>query len=328
MAELRREGSAISGFRLRQPDGSWRWMRVFTSVLERQVDGGVEIVGYMLDITAQRASADQAAAAARLAALGEMSAGLAHEMSQPLQTILLAAQNSEVALRKGDLAAVEARLKRIIDAVMRAAALGENLRRFALGLPEGSKPEPVPLDKAVDAMLALTDHLLRQAGVEVEVALGKPAPVVLAHFIGIEQVLTNLVMNACDAMTQNPPGAARRIRITSLTEANGKRASLMVADTGGGIAPGVLARLFQPFVTTKETDKGTGLGLAISYGLVQSMGGCIEARNEGAGALFTLSLPVAPEAVQNLDVPPPVNHGIGDRDHRACHLDRREAEAT
>jgi C4-dicarboxylate-specific signal transduction histidine kinase len=267
-------------------------MRVLTLVLKRQADGGAEIVGYMLDITAQRASANQAAAAGRLAALGEMSAGLAHELRQPLQAILLAAQNSELALRKGNLPAVEARLKRIIDAVMRAAALIENLRRFALGLPEGSKPTPVPLDKAVDAGLALTDHLLRQAGVEVEVALGEPAPVVLAHLIGVEQVLTNLVMNACDAVAENPPGAVRRVRITSAIEANGKRASLMVADTGGGIAPDVLARLFQPFVTTKGPDKGTGLGLAICYGLVQSMGGRLEARNEDAGALFMVTLPV------------------------------------
>ena len=125
--------------------------------------------------------------------------------------------------------------------------------------------------------------------IDVEVALGEPAPTVVGDASLLEQVLLNLLMNARDALATRPDGAPRRIRIAALPEAEGT-VRLTVADTGGGIAPEVIDRAFEPFVTTKGPDKGTGLGLSISYGLMSDMGGSIEAHNGAEGAVITVTL--------------------------------------
>jgi signal transduction histidine kinase len=127
---------------------------------------------------------------------------------------------------------------------------------------------------------------------EMATGLAPEARAVLGHPVALEQVLTNLLVNARDALALAPQGVARTITLTS--EAGDGLVRLGVADTGGGIAPEVAARVFEPFVTTKGPDTGTGLGLSISYGLVTAMGGRIAVVNAGAGAVFTITLPQAP----------------------------------
>jgi C4-dicarboxylate-specific signal transduction histidine kinase len=110
--------------------------------------------------------------------------------------------------------------------------------------------------------------------------------------VALEQVLTNLLLNAADALMARPPGAPRRIRIAA-DRGNDGMVRVTVADTGGGIPAEILPRIFEPFVTTKGPDRGTGLGLSICHGLITAMGGSIEAHNDAAGAVFVLTLAAA-----------------------------------
>nr|WP_249731977.1 ATP-binding protein [Roseococcus sp. SDR] len=219
-----------------------------------------------------------------------MAAGIAHELKQPLQSVSLLAENAQISAAHGE--PVGERLDRIVEQVSHASDIIENLRRFARGTPEGAAVRPVDLAHVVRQTLALADAALREAAVRVEVALGEPAPVVMGHAVGIEQTLLNLLVNARDAMRDRPLGMTRRIRI-SAEPLGHERVALIVADTGGGIPADVLARIFEPFVTTKGPESGTGLGLSISHGLIKAMGGTIEARNGPEGAIFTLCLPAA-----------------------------------
>jgi signal transduction histidine kinase len=293
MPRLLAEGRAGYEWRLQQPDGGWRWLHSLVRVLERRPEGGAVIVGYTIDIQARHEAEARAMAAARLASLGEMAAGIAHELRQPLQVISLAAELGQYAVREHDLPGVEGRLDRIVEQTQRTSQLLERLRRFARGAEEEVPPQPVPLGEAVAGALELVRRPLLDQGVTVELALGEPLPVLRAQEILLDQVLSNLLRNACDALAAQPPGAPRRIRIAAERGPPGM-VRLTIADTGGGIAPEVMARLFEPFVTTKGPDQGTGLGLSICHGLVTRMGGTIEACNVPGGTVFTLTLPAEP----------------------------------
>jgi C4-dicarboxylate-specific signal transduction histidine kinase len=257
-----------------------------------QMPGGGWI-GIFEDVTDQRAADARAAAAARLSSLGEMAAGLAHELKQPLAAISLAAGNAEKALARGDAGSVALRLGRIVGQATRGGALIDHLRRFARGWDAASPMAPVSLRDAVDGVLTLVGGTLREAGVAVEVDLPPELPPVLAFQMALEQVLLNLLMNAHDAIVAGGGDAPRRIAVRAATHGDAVRVE--VADSGGGIPAAVMQRLFQPFVTTKGPDRGTGLGLSICHGLVTTMGGTIEAENGGDGAVFRITLSPAQE---------------------------------
>ena len=144
----------------------------------------------------------------------------------------------------------------------------------------------------VERCLQVADLALRSSSIQVTVELGgEDAPVVRAHPAILEQVLSNLIRNACDALATQPASAPRCMFIRA--ERCGKDAArLSVADTGGGISPTLLPRLFSPFVTTKPPEHGTGLGLWISRSLVAGMGGSIAVHNDTGGAVFEVTLPL------------------------------------
>ena len=294
MQALLRTGETRAVYRIRRADGTWMWARTTMVVLEHQAEGGAEVVGYIADITAEREAEAKALAAARLASLGEMTSGLAHELMQPLLTMSLAAENASRALGRGEVDAARPRLERITQQVLRAKKLVNHFRRFARGTPEGASLEPVDLAEAVEGALVLVGAGLREAGIDVEVALGEPPPCILGHALPLEQVLVNLLRNARDAMLDLPPEAPRRIRVAVGPAREPGRVTLSVSDTGGGIPDAVMSRLFEPFVSTKGLDHGTGLGLSICHRMVKAMGGSIEARNDSAGAVFTIVVQAAP----------------------------------
>lgn len=294
---LWRDGQVRYQWRMRQPDGGIRWMSTLVRVLDRRGDDRMEIIGYSFNVTAEQDAKARAVVAAKLASLGEMAAGLAHELKQPLQSMSLAAEIGLQAASRNDHPEVTRRFATILDQAQRASYLIERLRRFSSGAGPGIVKEDVCLAAAVEGALLLTGSVLCKSGVTVEVALGEPAPVIRGEPVLIEQVLTNLLLNAGDALAAQPAGAPRRIRIAAESGADGV-VRIIVADTGGGIAPEILTRIFEPFVTTKGPDKGTGLGLSICHGMIGEMGGTIEARNDDAGAVFTLTLPAARAADQ------------------------------
>lgn len=285
------EGWAAREYRLGQPDGSWRWLHVAATVLSQDQAGRPEIVGHLADMTAEKAANAQLAAAGRLASLGEMATGLAHELRQPLAIMSLAAENLRRSVRDGRLDSVPSRVEKIVSQAQRASDIIEHLRRFARGTDPHEAPAAFPVADAVQGVLMLLGNTLREGGVEVTTELGTPPAEVTGHLLALEQVLLNLLINACHALEARPPGEARRIAILAGPGDAPGTARIEVRDTGGGIPPALLPRIFEPFVTTKSADKGTGLGLSICHGLVKGMKGRIEVRNEDGGAVFTITLP-------------------------------------
>ncbi len=234
-----------------------------------------------------RAAENELTQAVKLAALGQMSAGIAHEINQPLAAMRSFADNAVVLLDRGRTDAVRANLAEIAELTDRMAAITRQLKGFARRA--SGTLGPVSVHAAVIQALALLESKLRRDDITVEVDLPDRPVLVMGEDVRLQQVLVNLIGNAADAMRGCP---VRRLRI-GLVTADGE-ALLSAADTGTGIAEADLPRLFAPFFTTKEAGDGLGLGLSISRGIVEDFGGSLTAANRtgkpGHGAVFTLRL--------------------------------------
>ena len=229
---------------------------------------------------------------AKLAALGQMSAALAHEINQPLTAQRMQLATLRLLLDHGRVDDAYKALRPLDDMLTRMAALTSHLKTFARKSPSGLR-ERLDLASVVDQSLQLLEARLRDENIHVELQLTRPAWV-RGDAIRLEQVLINLLRNALDAM-QDKTLKHLIIRI----EADEQLWQLTVADSGGGIAEENLLSVFDPFFTTKPVGDGLGLGLAVSYAIVHELGGRLSAGNQGPGAVFTLSLPV------DLEVPTP-----------------------
>ena len=255
----------------------------------------------------------QAMEANRLHALGEMAAGIAHELNQPLNGIRTFAEGSLYGIRQGwptPPDAVAETLGDIIGQVDRITEIVDHMRVFAR---VGSGPEllPVAASEVVGGALKLVSAQLRSHGIGVSVDVPSSLPRVLGHRNQLEQVVLNLIANARDALDSRRASAGpvvawrASLSLAAAVVEDGHTVALSVADNGGGIAAGVLARVFDPFFTTKQVGKGTGLGLSISRSIVDRHHGRIEVDNRpGDGVTFTLLLPVAAsdEVVANGEV--------------------------
>jgi len=244
-----------------------------------------EIEEHRLTEVRLRETQNELVQAGKLAALGQMSAALAHEINQPLAAIRTFMASAKIFARRGDLTQVVTNLDLITDLAERMARITGHLKTFARKSEPGH-PEPVLVDRAIDGTLFLLESQIKAAGVSVEKKV-EANLWVLGHAVQLEQVILNLVRNALDAVAEQENG---RIIITA--QASGKNVLIKVADNGPGIPASEINQIFDPFFTTKATGKGLGLGLSISYGIVQDFGGQIHARNrpEG-GAELTVELP-------------------------------------
>lgn len=242
----------------------------------------------------QRAQKDLVQAG-KLSALGQMSAGISHELNQPLMAIRTYAENAGLFMQRGQGDQAEANLARISELARRMGRIIRNLRAFAR--QESGAMGDVDLAGVVEAALELSGARLRGAGVRV-IWQAPGAPVMVrGGEVRLQQVVLNLIANAADAMADQPAPAPRDLAI-AITAPAPRRVRLTVADTGPGIADP--ERIFDPFYTTKavgqdgEPGEGMGLGLSISYGIVQSFGGAIAGRNRaGGGAAFSVDLDAA-----------------------------------
>ncbi len=222
--------------------------------------------------------------AAKLSALGELVAGVAHELNNPL-TVLVGASDI---LEQQAPDALKEYAQMIRESTDAARSIVRGLLTFGRQMP--LERRHVMLDELIEKVLALTAADLRIESVKIDRDMEPGLPPVWADGNQLQQVLVNLVTNAKQAMAEQPE-AERRIKVT--TRALGTdRVQISVEDTGPGIPAEVLPKIFDPFVTTKGSA-GTGLGLSISYGIIREHGGLITADSRpGHGATFTIDLPV------------------------------------
>ena len=229
--------------------------------------------------------------AEKMASLGKMAAVLAHEINNPLSGILTYAKLVSKWLERedGDPAHREETrqcLGLIVAESRRCGDLVKNLLTFSRAAPMNL--QPVDLNQVVDRCLRLAQHQLELAGIEVHVAASPEAAMTLCDAAQIEQVLLALVLNAKDAM---PRGG--NLWLTTRLSEQKKEAVIEVRDDGTGIAPEVLPRIFEPFVTTKDSEHGVGLGLAIARRIIEQHQGRIDVNSElGRGTAFTIALPL------------------------------------
>ncbi|MHC8316357.1 ATP-binding protein [Pseudomonas sp. LB3P31] len=257
----------------------------------------LEIQAVGRDNTELRRSQQQLTQSAKMATLGEMATGLAHEINQPLNVMRMAIVNVLKRLSNGDaqIDYLTEKLKRIDAQVQRAARVVDHMRVF--GRRSEIEQQPFNPLQAIEGTLALLAEGMRGKGLELRVAEADFEVQVRGHVDQLEQVLINLMVNARDALL-----AKREIDrefqpwIAVDAERDGAVVRLLVEDNGGGIEPRLLERIFEPFFTTKPVGVGTGLGLSVSYGIVDNMGGRLSVSNSVDGARFCIELPILPAA--------------------------------
>ncbi|WP_440973232.1 sensor histidine kinase [Pseudomonas koreensis] len=236
-----------------------------------------------------RTAQDGLVQSAKLAALGQMSAALAHEINQPLTAQRMQLATLRLLLEHGRVDDAYKALKPVDEMLTRMASLTGHLKTFARKSPSGLR-ERLDLATVVDQSLQLLDARLRDEQVSLVLHLTRPAWV-RGDAIRLEQVLINLLRNALDAM-QGKPGKRLEIRL----EVDEQLWRLSVIDNGGGIAEEHLNQVFDPFFTTKPVGDGLGLGLAVSFAIVHESGGRLSVENGSAGAVFSVTLPIDLEA--------------------------------
>jgi len=235
---------------------------------------------------AQRSAENRLIQAAKLAAVGEMAAGLAHELNNPLTSVTGFA---ELALEE---IPVESETHKDIEMVLREALRARDVVRRLLDFSRQSESvrARASLNEVIEDVVALSRHLIHTSGVELKLDLEKNLPWALVDANQMKQVLLNLVHNALQAM---PDGGEMKIITESASRNNREWVVISVIDTGVGIPPVGQARIFEPFYTTKGNKGGTGLGLSVTYGIVTDHGGQIDVESKlGMGAKFTVWLPL------------------------------------
>ncbi|MFY0597601.1 MAG: hypothetical protein JXQ85_14310 [Cognatishimia sp.] len=233
-----------------------------------------------------RNAQDELVEASKLAALGRLSAGVSHELNQPLGAILNFADNSKKFLQKDMPDRARENLTLISGQVERIKRIITNLRAFAR--QEAAPTERIDFTEITQSAIEAAADILSAGHVSLECVLPDQQIPVVAGRVRLEQVVLNLLSNATDALSQSD----KKQIIVSLT-ASQKITTLTVADTGPGIEDPT--RVFEPFYTTKElgASKGLGMGLALSHGLITRFGGTLTCRNHNNGAEFVISLPIA-----------------------------------
>jgi signal transduction histidine kinase len=223
----------------------------------------------------------------KLSSIGLLAAGVAHEVNTPLAVISTYAQMLTKQISGDD--PKSKLLEKIAKQTFRASEIVNSLLNFSR--TSKTEFEEVDLNRVVRETLSLIEHQLEKAGVRVDFTPSLQSACVRGNFGKLQQVFLNLFLNARDAME-----TGGRLRVSTRTD--DEHAQVEVADSGRGIAPEDLPRIYDPFFTTKGAKKGTGLGLAVTYGIVREHGGTINVKSlPGDGATFVVDLPLARKPV-------------------------------
>lgn len=227
---------------------------------------------------------DELIQAGKLAALGQMAAGITHEMNQPLTAIRSYSENATILLERNRLEDVQSNLVEISSLCDRLGKISGQLKVFARKTP--SIKEPVSLSKVMSETLTLFENSAKLDTVSIHNDIQDSDLMVLGETIRLEQVLLNILRNALDATVDEE---SPQIWISSLQ--NNRRVSIQIRDNGPGFKDDTLNFIFDPFFTTKEVGEGIGLGLSISSRIIQDFGGVLKASNHPqGGAIFTIEL--------------------------------------
>jgi len=265
--------------------------------LESSRKAMIHIMGDLRETTAEmqrreqelRDKQEQLVQAGKLATLGELTTGVAHELNNPLNNIGLFMGNALdlIGLGVTDKEHIARELQNAMRQVRKATEIISHLRTFGRVAPVSR--EPVSMNQVIGRALSLMQEQLRLREIEVELDVSARHAVVMGNPIQLEQVLINLLTNARDALVESP----RKV-IHIACEVRDRVVDLAFSDTGPGIPEGLERRIFDPFFTTKEVGRGTGLGLSITYGIIKEHGGTIAVANRpGEGAAFLIRLPLA-----------------------------------
>ena len=248
-----------------------------------------------VDITRRLEQAAQLTQASKMATLGEMATGIAHELNQPLNVIQVGADFFSKKIKRGEQISDDEVLKvtcNISEQVDRATNIVDHLREF--GRKSDLKVYPVDLNNAIQGVFTLLGQQLKLRNIEVDLRLDEGLPKILADRNRLEQIFLNLVTNARDAMVAKGPETSKKLTITTSREKDAVVA--WVWDTGTGMPESIRKKIFEPFFTTKEAGQGTGLGLSITYNLVKDFKGNIEVESApDLGTTFKVSFPVYEE---------------------------------
>lgn len=258
---------------------SWRF-----SPLQNDLGEVTGIVAVGRDLLEQRRLESQLFQAAKMASMGVMASGIGHELRNPLGIISASAQLAHD--HPNDPGLVGTCLQRIHSATKRAALIIDNLLTFAQPGSEGR--HQVNINNVLAATVVLLEHQIRQRRIDLTTTLDPQIAPVTGNPALLQQVFTNLILNACQAMADGG------VLAVSSGMSDARTVEVCVRDEGCGINDEVLPHIFDPFFTTRPVGQGTGLGLAISYSIVQQHGGQIEVYSKpGAGSTFVVRVPVA-----------------------------------
>jgi PAS domain S-box len=291
------------------PIGKRTWHTVLVPVRD---DTGriVQILGSARDVTERKRLQEELVQTSKLATLGTLAAGMAHEMSQPLNIIRIWAESALSRLRDGeaDMARLDKVLSIVADQTERMGKIIDHMRTFSRR--DGSSTQLFNPADSVRAAVELVSNQFALENIVVTMDIADELLVTRGRPLQLEQVIVNLLSNAHDAIAEQraATGGPRdgRIEVCMRCDPGQNSAVILLTDDGGGIDPDILPRIFDPFFTTKEVGKGSGLGLSIGYGIIDAMNGRIEAINidhgDGRrGVRFIITLPVSRPSAQEME---------------------------
>ena len=282
-------GREVSG---RRKDGTA--FPLYLAVSEVPVDGRRFFAGIVRDLSEERALHNQIRQQEKLAVVGQLASGLAHEIGNPLSSISAVVQNLR---RKIDDGAIDGKLALIETHIDRLVSITRRVSQ--LGRPVSPDRMTCSINDAIENGVGILQYDKRAKNVEFRVDLDPELPLTVGVSDELSQVFMNLGLNAIDALQEMPDGHAREVRFKTarVDREHGSTIRVEVEDNGPGMTPEVSARILDPFFTTKDPGQGTGLGLAVSLRIVEEHGGRIEVDTEqGRGTLFVIELPVVAPA--------------------------------
>ncbi len=284
MQQLQATGELDVEYRIVRRDGDIRWVHDRGRIIKDRAGHPVRIDGIATDITERKRLQAQLRRTERVAELGTVASGMAHEIGTPMNVILgraeyLMERTKEESVKKG--------LQTIISQVERITRVMNQLLAFARRRP--IEHRAIDLRQTIEDNLEIFHERLSYSRITVETSFAEGCPCVHADADQMSQVLINLIMNAIHAM---PDGGLLRATLAPMPDRG--MVKLAIADTGHGMPQDIIAKIFDPFFTTKEFGKGTGLGLTVVKGIIEEHSGTIQVESRpGVGTVFTICLPIA-----------------------------------